>query len=552
MSEQIVKAPHVPPFVTFVTSAVPMVFDNSLSYYEALCALWKWLQDDVVNVINNNATVTEDYIDLTNEYIEKFNELKEYVDTYFDNLDVQEEINNKLDAMVEDGTLQELVNNFLQPNVAWTFDTVAGMKASENLVAGGYARTLGFHSMTDGGGAYYKIKEHEAETINEMDVIAIDDTLIAVFVPQGNMIRPEQIGAYSDGSQDSINYIHRAITLNKRNVVMDGTYLITSPITITSQTNVNISGRGTVNCNSGYALVIDGCGWSSVENLRFNSPNGMKITGTSGAVQYIYLHNLRFNGNNTASSVGILAESPSYYCNEVTYEQCVVYGYSTGIYVNSDGTYECASHKFVRCSTEGCTLGQHLVNSSFDTFEMCRHVEAGSLKWKTEGTCNQLLIIGGFVSNNASGSVDFSSNTSGTIFGRVRMGGIYNTDASKSFSIVAGKIIPSENSCSEEYADLGSDNTIPSYGYTTVYASGRCYNTQTTTTTTLDSAYYGGRNKINNFMLRIGGNCHKVMQMGTKTFDIDNSSNPSDKLILFSWHANAGWTVQTLATSYTG
>ena len=89
MSEHIEQAPHVPPFVTFVTSAVPMVFDNSLSYYEALCALWKWLQDDVVNVINNNASVTEDYIDLTNEYTQKFIELKDYVDNYFDNLDVQ-------------------------------------------------------------------------------------------------------------------------------------------------------------------------------------------------------------------------------------------------------------------------------------------------------------------------------------------------------------------------------------------------------------------------------------------------------------------------------
>lgn len=112
MSDNIEKAPNVPPFVRFVCSAVPMVFDDSLSYYEALCALWKWLQDDVVNVINNNATVTEDYIDLTNEYIEKFNELKDYVDTYFENLDVQEEINNKLDAMAEDGTLAALIANY--------------------------------------------------------------------------------------------------------------------------------------------------------------------------------------------------------------------------------------------------------------------------------------------------------------------------------------------------------------------------------------------------------------------------------------------------------
>lgn len=110
MSENIVKAPNVPPFVTFVTSAVPMVFDNSLSYYEALCALWKWLQDDVVNVINNNATVTEDYINLTNE-------LKTYVENYFDNLDVQEEINTKLDAMVSDGTFQTILDQYIQPQL---------------------------------------------------------------------------------------------------------------------------------------------------------------------------------------------------------------------------------------------------------------------------------------------------------------------------------------------------------------------------------------------------------------------------------------------------
>jgi exopolysaccharide biosynthesis protein len=40
------------------------------------------------------------------EYINKFNELHDYVQDYFDNLDVQEEINNKLDEMVDDGTLQ--------------------------------------------------------------------------------------------------------------------------------------------------------------------------------------------------------------------------------------------------------------------------------------------------------------------------------------------------------------------------------------------------------------------------------------------------------------
>ena len=107
--ENIEKAPNVPPFVQYCAMLIPTVFDDSLSYYEALCALSKWLQDNVITVINNNATVTDSYIQLTNEYIQLTDDLKEYVENYFENLDVQTEINNKLDAMVEDGTLSAII-----------------------------------------------------------------------------------------------------------------------------------------------------------------------------------------------------------------------------------------------------------------------------------------------------------------------------------------------------------------------------------------------------------------------------------------------------------
>ena len=105
------RMPNVPPFVKFVCANVPMVFDDSLSYYEALCALWKYIQG-MTDVINNNATLEE-------EYIEKFKELKEFVDNYFANLDVQEEINNKLDAMVEDGTLAQIIGDYLEESVEY-------------------------------------------------------------------------------------------------------------------------------------------------------------------------------------------------------------------------------------------------------------------------------------------------------------------------------------------------------------------------------------------------------------------------------------------------
>ena len=105
--DNIETAPNVPPFVRYVASTIPMVFDNSLSYYEALGALAKSLQD-TVDVVNNNGTVTEEYIQFTKD-------MKEYMDHYFDNLDVQAEINNKLDQMAASGELGELIGAYVLP-----------------------------------------------------------------------------------------------------------------------------------------------------------------------------------------------------------------------------------------------------------------------------------------------------------------------------------------------------------------------------------------------------------------------------------------------------
>ena len=115
MNEKPQTMPPVPPFVQFVASSIPMTFDDSLSYYEALCALWKYVQG-MTDVINNNATLEE-------EFIEKVNELETYVHDYFDNLDVQEEINNKLDAMAQDGTLADIMAEYAATKVDYFYIT---------------------------------------------------------------------------------------------------------------------------------------------------------------------------------------------------------------------------------------------------------------------------------------------------------------------------------------------------------------------------------------------------------------------------------------------
>ena len=57
--------------------------------------------------------------DTVEEYINKFNELSQYVHDYFDNLDVQEEINNKLDEMVSDGTFETILDEYFADRVRY-------------------------------------------------------------------------------------------------------------------------------------------------------------------------------------------------------------------------------------------------------------------------------------------------------------------------------------------------------------------------------------------------------------------------------------------------
>jgi predicted GH43/DUF377 family glycosyl hydrolase len=83
---------------------------------------------NVTNEINTFEQNTNDEIerfegvinDTVEEYIEKFNNLHDYVEDYFENLDVQQEINNKLDDMAEDGTLGTLISGYVDEYVAET------------------------------------------------------------------------------------------------------------------------------------------------------------------------------------------------------------------------------------------------------------------------------------------------------------------------------------------------------------------------------------------------------------------------------------------------
>ena len=81
---------------------------DQLTNYGMLMKLMKAVND---NITNQN--LVED--DMSKLY-GAFTELQNYINNYFDNLDVQEEINNKLDEMVENGELESILINYFNFN----------------------------------------------------------------------------------------------------------------------------------------------------------------------------------------------------------------------------------------------------------------------------------------------------------------------------------------------------------------------------------------------------------------------------------------------------
>lgn len=89
---------------------------------------WKTQQEAFESFKGYVNTEIEDF---ENNITGKYTELKNYVDTYFENLDVQQEINNKLDEMEADGSLDKIINQKIFAPLE-PFISVANYKTNSN------------------------------------------------------------------------------------------------------------------------------------------------------------------------------------------------------------------------------------------------------------------------------------------------------------------------------------------------------------------------------------------------------------------------------------
>lgn len=102
---------HLTPFKRCILQNFPFIEEDfdALTNYGLLCKIVEYLN----KVIASQNEVLANVADLS----QAFEDLKSYVDHFFDTLDLQDEVNNKLDEMADDGTLADIIANFIQKEV---------------------------------------------------------------------------------------------------------------------------------------------------------------------------------------------------------------------------------------------------------------------------------------------------------------------------------------------------------------------------------------------------------------------------------------------------
>ena len=228
----------IPYFRRAVLQNFPFIEEDfdALTDYGLLCKVVKYLNKVIEqqNLVNDN----------TNALYQSYIQLKNFVDNYFDNLDVQEEINNKLDAMAQDGTLQEIISDYLNSKAIFGFDNVNSMKNATNLINGSYAETLGFYQKNDGGGSLYKIRTiTNDDVVDNIFIIELNDNTLIAELIINDINNIKTFGVYGDGVHDDLVNIQYAINKLPLKTIYfpKGTYAISNKIVIKNANNKTVN-----------------------------------------------------------------------------------------------------------------------------------------------------------------------------------------------------------------------------------------------------------------------------------------------------------------------
>ena len=107
----------IPPFRFWCQHVLPLVYDDSLSYMELLCK--------VINYLNEMSEKIKSIDPYMSELTQEFIALKEYVDNFVDNLDIESAVDQKIEELIASGDFTDLVSPtmYTGKSIVWYGDS---------------------------------------------------------------------------------------------------------------------------------------------------------------------------------------------------------------------------------------------------------------------------------------------------------------------------------------------------------------------------------------------------------------------------------------------
>ena len=326
-------------------------------------------------------------------------------------LDLQEEVNNKLDEMAESGQLGDIIGVYLQTTALWTFDNVADMKQSSNLVNNSFAKTLGFYTPNDGGMATYKVRtKTESDTPNEMNLIAIGDTLVAELI-LNDVANIKQLGAKGDNTTDTASAFNLAVSTGLPIIIPKGEYKLDSKVVIAGDQNIYGEDSKINYTGEDYAFSINTTLKKIVKFGTITAVDGgclefyATTTASNDFSQYVDVYFKEFK----CKTNGIYAEETGEgsWVNEIrlfngrlsSYQENSAYvGTGLKLVHNYNGADKINGWRCYNLGFEGLNKGVHLISTAGRMnkimFVGCRYSEAYGTLVTTEGNVSSVLWVG--------------------------------------------------------------------------------------------------------------------------------------------------------------
>nr|DAM35644.1 MAG TPA: Pectate lyase [Caudoviricetes sp.] len=294
------------PFRFWCQKVLPLVYDDSLSYYELLCKTVDYLNKTMEDV----GTLEGDVTNLHKAY----EQLQDYVNNYFNTLDVQEEINNKLDLMANNGTLNILLQ--MHARMVLPSNDVSGKTDTLNIQK--MLNKFGYVELFTG--IYY--------------------TNAPIKLKTGNVI----VGS---GNENTVIECSTDFCTFNENNSADKLVLKNFRVNDASGEHIGLNFVGTT------TQPYTGIRYSFIENIHLFGFNTCVAIRGAWCVKFDHC---RFESNN-------ICVNQSGTCNNVEYVECQFYGkqnVSTGVRLIADGGAENYGVYFNNCDFEKHLYGLNL------------------------------------------------------------------------------------------------------------------------------------------------------------------------------------------------